>query len=194
MATDGTKAPGRKRAAAAVAEPASGGSDSLTTRDEQALEEVLRVLTAARDGDFSVRLRARRRDVIGDVQQRCNELIALNARQAKELARVARVIGREGRMTERVSLGTVDGTWSETVESVNAMIDDLVRPTIEISRVIQSVARGDLTQKMALTIEGQPVKGEFSAIGTTVNEMVDQLRSLAAHVTRVARGGGGDGE
>ena len=57
---------------------------------------MLRVLTAARDGDFSVRLRARRRDVIGDVQQRCNELIALNARQAKELARVSRIIGREG--------------------------------------------------------------------------------------------------
>ena len=48
-------------------------------------------------------------------------------------------------MTERVSLGTVDGTWNDTVESVNAMIDDLVRPTTEISRVIQSVARGDLT-------------------------------------------------
>ncbi len=97
-------------------------------------------------------------------------------------------------MTERVSLGTVDGTWIETVDSVNAMIDDLVRPTIEISRVIQSVARGDLSQKMALTIEGQPVKGEFSAIGTTVNEMVDQLGSFADEVTRVAREVGTDGK
>ena len=97
-------------------------------------------------------------------------------------------------MTERVSLGTVDGTWNETVESVNAMIDDLVRPTTEISRVIQSVARGDLSQKMALTIEGQPVKGEFSAIGTTVNEMVDQLGSFADEVTRVAREVGTDGK
>ena len=74
------------------------------------------------------------------------------------------------------------------------MIDDLVRPTTEISRVIQSVARGDLTQKMALTIEGQPVKGEFSAIGTTVNEMVDQLGSFADEVTRVAREVGTDGK
>src|ERR1700709_2718432 len=114
-------------------------------REDPELEERLRVLTAARDGDFSVRLRARRRDVIGDVQQRCNELIALNARQAKELARVSRVIGRAGRMTERFALGTVDGIWSDPVESVNGMIDDLVRPTIEISRVTQSVARGDLS-------------------------------------------------
>jgi HAMP domain-containing protein/CheY-like chemotaxis protein/GAF domain-containing protein len=189
MAT-GAKPAGR-RAAGANGGKVSQGDEP---REDPALEEVLRVLTAARDGDFSVRLRARRRDVIGDIQQRTNELIAINARQAKELARVARIIGREGRMTERVSLGTVDGAWNDTVESVNAMIDDLVRPTTEISRVIAAVAKGDLSQKMALTIEGQPVKGEFAAIGNTVNEMVDQLGSFADEVTRVAREVGTDGK
>jgi len=193
MATGGTRTSARKRAAGASEPLVAPDGDGPATRDEQALEELLRVLTAARDGDFSARLRARRRDVIGDVQQRTNELLALNARMARELARVSRIIGREGRMTERVSLGTVEGTWNEAVESVNAMIDDLVRPTTEISRVIQSVARGDLSQKMALTIEGQPVKGEFSAIGTTVNEMVDQLSSFADEVTRVAREVGTEG-
>nr|MBA3845936.1 HAMP domain-containing protein [Planctomycetota bacterium] len=196
MATE-TKASGRRRAAAAAkpaaAQPATSSNGS-TGRDEQALEDLLHVLTAARDGDFSVRLPGRRRDVMGDVQQRANELIAINARMAKELARVSRIIGREGRMTERMSLGTVDGAWNETVESVNGMISDLVRPTTEISRVIAAVAKGDLSQKMALTIEGQPVKGEFSAIGTTVNEMVDQLGSFADEVTRVAREVGTDGK
>ena len=166
MAADGTKASGRRRAPSASIAPEDPAGDGFSARDEQALEEVLRVLTAARDGDFSVRLRARRRDVIGDVQQRCNELIELNARQAKELARVSRVIGREGRMTERVSLGTVDGAWSETVESVNAH-DRRPRPPDD--RDLAASSRrwrsGDLSQKMALTIEGQPVKGEFSAIG-----------------------------
>src|SRR5215210_648502 len=187
------KTPARRRAADAGATKAPPAEVDGSAEDP-ALEELLRVLTEARDGNFSVRLRARRRDVMGDVQQRVNELIALNARQAKELARVSRVIGREGRMTERASLGTVEGTWSDTVESVNSMIDDLVRPTTEISRVIQSVARGDLSQKMALTIEGQPVKGEFAAIGNTVNEMVDQLGSFADEVTRVAREVGTDGK
>jgi HAMP domain-containing protein/CheY-like chemotaxis protein len=172
----------------------SGAAQDGEPREDPALEEILRVLTAARDGDFTVRLRARRRDVIGEIQQRTNELIATNARMAKELARVSRIIGREGRMTERVSLGTVDGTWNETVESVNGMIDNLVRPTTEISRVIAAVAKGDLAQKMALTIEGQPVKGEFAAIGNTVNEMVDQLGSFADEVTRVAREVGTDGK
>jgi len=192
MASD-AKTPARKRATGGGATQATP-SDGDGGPDDPALEELLRVLTEARDGNFAVRLRARRRDVMGEVQQRTNELVALNARMAKELARVARIIGREGRMTERVSLGTVDGEWNASVESVNAMIDDLVRPTTEISRVIQSVARGDLSQKMALTIEGQRVKGEFSAIGTTVNEMVDQLSSFADEVTRVAREVGTDGK
>ncbi len=193
MATDGSKAVARKRASAS-SEAQATTDGAFNARDEQALDEVLRVLTAARDGDFSARVRSRRRDVVGEVQQRCNELIALNARQAKELARVSRIIGREGRMTERVSLGTVDGAWTETVESVNAMIDDLVHPTTEISRVIQSVARGDLSQKMPVTIAGQPVKGELAAIGTTVNEMVDQLGSFADEVTRVSREVGTEGQ
>ena len=67
-------------------------------------------------------------------------------------------------------------------------------PTTEVARVISAVAAGDLTQKMALEFEGQPVKGEFLRIGTTVNGMVDQLSSFAAEVTRVAKEVGTDGK
>src|SRR3712207_2696123 len=74
------------------------------------------------------------------------------------------------------------------------MIDDLVRPTTEVARVIDAVAEGDLSQKMALKIEGQPVRGEFLRIGTTVNTMVDQLSSFADEVTRVAREVGTEGK
>jgi HAMP domain-containing protein/signal transduction histidine kinase/CheY-like chemotaxis protein len=179
------RTPARTRAA-----DASAGTAST----EQGLELVLDALTRARDGDLSVRLPARRRDLIGDVQARTNELIELNARMTKELVRVARIIGREGRMTERASLGTVDGAWAEAVEAVNALVDDLVRPTTEVARVITAVANGDLSQKMALTIEGQPVKGEFARIGTTVNGMVEQLGSFADEVTRVAREVGTEGK
>ena len=96
-------------------------------------------------------------------------------------------------MTERVAR-PVEGGWADRVESVNALIDDLVRPTTEVARVIEAVAEGDLYQKMALTIEGQPVKGEFPRIGTTVNAMVDQLSSFADEVTRVAREVGTEGK
>ena len=82
-------------------------------------------------------------------------------------------------MTERAALpGAVTAAGPTAIEAVNSLIDDLVRPTTEVGRVIAAVAQGDLSQKMALTIEGQPVKGEFRRIGTTVNAMVDQLGVL----------------
>ena len=105
-----------------------------------------------------------------------------------------RVIGREGRMDQRASLGSAGGGWNSSVESLNALIDDLVRPTTEVASVLDAVADGDLDRKMALTIEGQPVKGEFLRIGTTVNTMVDQLSSFADEVTRVAREVGTEGK
>src|SRR5207248_729089 len=111
-----------------------------------------------------------------------------------ELGLVGRIIGREGRMTERASLDGMEGGWRTTIGSVNGLIDDLVRPTTEVARVIVAVAEGDLSQKMALEIEGRAVKGEFARIGATVNSMVDQLSSFAAEVTRVAREVGTDGK
>jgi HAMP domain-containing protein/signal transduction histidine kinase/CheY-like chemotaxis protein len=181
----------RKQGTAVAA--TDGNIDGGLTADERAIEQVIAALTAACEGDFSVRLRARRRDQVGELQVRVNELIELNARQARELKRISRVIGRDGRMTERASLGPVAGAWAENTDAVNALVDDLVRPTTEVARVIAAVADGDLNQKMALTIEGQPVKGEFARIGTTVNTMVDQLSSFADEVTRVAKEVGTEG-
>jgi signal transduction histidine kinase/HAMP domain-containing protein len=158
------------------------------------LEELLAALRAARTGDFSARLSARRRGLLGEIATEFNELAATNQRMAKELVRVGRIIGREGRMTERATLAGSSGAWATSIDSVNALIDDLVRPTTEVARVIGAVAEGDLSQKMALKIEGQPVKGEFLRIGTTVNTMVDQLSSFADEVTRVAREVGTEGK
>ena len=162
--------------------------------DRRALEELVEALDAARRGDFSVRLSKRRKGVMGEVAAAYNELVATNERMTKELVRIARVIGREGRMTERASLPGADGDWETSVDSINSLIDDLVRPTTEVGRVLMAVAEGDLSQQMALTIEGQPVKGEFLRIGTTVNTMVDQLSSFADEVTRVAREVGTEGK
>src|SRR5206468_7654316 len=103
-------------------------------------------------------------------------------------------VGREGRMNERAALREMSGGWGASIGSINALIGDLVQPTTEVARVISAVAEGDFTQKMALQIEGQPVKGEFLRIGTTVNGMVDQLSSFAAEVTRVAREVGTEGK
>ncbi len=192
---------GRQRAKGARTEPAERGAGvngAPTPGREEAelalLEDLLGALRAARGGDFSARLNTRRRGLLGEIVAEFNELVATNRRMAKELVRVGRIIGREGRMTERAALAGASGEWATSVDSVNALIDDLVRPTTEVARVIGSVAEGDLSQKMALKIEGQPVKGEFLRIGTTVNTMVDQLSSFADEVTRVAREVGTEGK
>jgi methyl-accepting chemotaxis protein len=162
--------------------------------DDPGLARLEHAMQAAAAGDFSVRLPARRKDDIGRLEAAFNQMAARNAALEAELVRVAEIIGREGRMTERARLHGATGGWSTAVDSVNGLIDDLVRPTTEVARVIVAVAEGDLNQKMALEIEGRPVKGEFARIGTTVNSMVDQLSSFADEVTRVAREVGTDGK
>jgi HAMP domain-containing protein/signal transduction histidine kinase/CheY-like chemotaxis protein len=162
--------------------------------DPAALRRMLQALEAAADGDFSRRLPARRKGLIGELEIAFNRLAERSQGQTAELARVARQIGREGRMTERARTDGAQGDYLERVQTVNGLIDDLVRPTTEVARVIVAVAEGDLSQKMAMEIDGQPVKGEFARIGTTVNAMVDQLSSFASEVTRVAREVGTDGK
>ena len=157
------------------------------------LQELLEALRSARDGEVGVRLTAQKSGVMGDVAKAFNQLSDRREGLMNELSRVSKVIGREGRMTERARMKGAKGSWTDSLGSVNTMIDDLVRPTIEVSRVLDAVAEGDLSQKMALKIEGQPVRGEFLRIGTTVNTMLDQLSSFASEVTRVAREVGTEG-
>src|SRR5215210_7349820 len=162
--------------------------------DPAALRRLLQALEAAADGDFSTRLPARRKGIAGELEAAFNRLAENNQAQTAEWERIARQIGREGRMNERAQLAGAKGDYAARIGYVNGLIDDLVRPTTEVARVIVAVAEGDLSQKMAMEIDGQPVKGEFARIGTTVNAMVDQLSSFASEVTRVAREVGTDGK
>ncbi len=132
--------------------------------------------------------------VSGRVADVFNEVVERNERMAQELARLSRVVGKEGKLGKRGSLGDVTGFWRDSIDSVNVLIDDLVHPTSETARVIGAVAQGDLSQTMALEVDGQPLQGEFLRTAKTVNKMVDQLGSFAAEVTRVAREVGTEGK
>ena len=173
-----------------VKSPPVGPSDCFTPEQLQPLLDSLRSLQL---GDFSVRLPETEDSILGKLAQTFNDVAALNSTMAEEIERVGRQVGREGNMTERAQLRGAKGKWGVSVSSINGLIEDLARPTTEVARVITAVAEGDLSQKMALEIEGTPVKGEFLRIGTTVNTMVDQLSSFADEVTRVAREVGTEG-
>src|SRR5262249_38005684 len=111
-----------------------------------------------------------------------------------ELERLSRVVGKEGKLSQRAALGDVSGSWRDAIASVNALIDDLVHPTSETARVIGAVAQGDLSQTMALGGGDRPLQGEFLRTAKTINKMVDQLGSFASEVTRVAREVGTEGK
>ena len=156
--------------------------------------ELLSALTALKRGDFSVRLPVEWTGMAGKIADTFNDVIELNERMADELDRLGRVVGKEGKISERASLGDVSGSWADSIASVNALVSDLVHPTSETARVIGAVAKGDLSQTMALEIDDRPLEGEFLRTAKTVNKMVDQLGSFASEVTRVAREVGTEGK
>ncbi|MDP3723261.1 MAG: HAMP domain-containing protein, partial [Candidatus Omnitrophota bacterium] len=160
---------------------------TLRVTEATELSHLLETVQAVKRGDFTARFRATNESLVARIGRTLNDIIEMNEDLATELVRVSQIVGQEGRLTERVSIGSARGAWGTSVNSVNALIGDLARPTNEVARVITSVAKGDLSQKMSLEIQGRPVKGEFFRIGTTVNTMVDQLSSFAAEVTRVAK-------
>ena len=102
--------------------------------DEAQLRELLQALKSAYAGDLDARMATGQPGLMGEVAEAFNKLADRRDKLGTELSRVARVIGREGRMTERVSLPRAGGSWKTSVEAVNGMIDDLVRPTTEIGR------------------------------------------------------------
>src|SRR4051794_30937472 len=155
---------------------------------------LLKTLRAFKKGDFSVRLPSDLTGIDGEIAEAFNDIADLNHGLAQELERVAKVVGKEGRIEERGRLAGATGCWSECVDSVNAMIGDIVQPTIEVARVIGAVAKGDLSQTIDLATDGRPLRGEFLRIGKVVNTMVGQLGSFASEVTRVAREVGSEGK
>jgi signal transduction histidine kinase/DNA-binding response OmpR family regulator/HAMP domain-containing protein len=155
---------------------------------------LLKFLTDFKKGDFTTRLPSEQTGVTGKIYDSLNEIIDLNHRMAKEFDQVSTVVGKEGRIKQRAALSLATGSWGACIESVNTLIADLVQPTTEVARVIGAVAKGDLSQTMALEIEGRPLTGEFLRTAKIVNTMVDQLGTFASEVTRVAREVGTEGK
>src|SRR3984957_9983541 len=157
-------------------------------------KELLTVLTEVKNGNFSVRMPIDKSGIHGKIYDTLNEIISLNEEMMFEFTRAGNTIGKQGKLTQRIDAPSVKGSWSKGVESLNALISDLVHPTIEIAHVISSVAKGNLSQEMPLEIGGHVLKGEFSRIAKEVNDMVKQLNLFSMEVTRVAREVGSEGK
>ena len=155
---------------------------------------LLDALLAVKKGDGSAKLPVTWPGISGKIAQAFNDVVELNVRTQTELARLSRVVGKEGKLKQRANLGDVSGFWRENVEAVNSLMEDLVHPSSEVARVIGAVAQGDLSKSMALEVEGRPLEGEFLRTAKTINTMVEQLGTFAVEVTRVAREVGSEGK
>jgi signal transduction histidine kinase/HAMP domain-containing protein/ActR/RegA family two-component response regulator len=150
---------------------------------------LLDVLAKVKNGDFSVRMPRDWTGVPGKIADTLNDVIAANETLGGALARVSRVVGKDGKLSQRVELRGADHVWAESIESVNSLIDDLVRPTSEMQRVIGAVADGDLSKKITADVHGEVLE-----LKNTINGMVDQLNRFVSEVTRVAREVGTEGK
>src|SRR3984957_4915181 len=125
-----------------------GKSNGKSKSDGSSLDlnVILASLQTMRDGDFTVRLPGTWTGLAGKVADTFNDIVAANQHMAQELKRVGHVVGKQGQPRERVRFHESRGAWGEMEVSVNTLVEDLLRPTAEVTRAIAAVAQGDLTQ------------------------------------------------
>ncbi|MEV5240703.1 HAMP domain-containing protein [Streptomyces cinnamoneus] len=173
--------------------------NGTTEVDTAALNRLRSALEAMRDGNLRKRLTVSGDGAMAEIAAVFNEVADRNLQLTGELARVRRVVGREGKLAERLEVGACEGAWAAAIDASNALVDDLVRPVSEVGRVLSAVAEGDLEQRMDLRSQGadgaaHPLRGEFLKVGRTVNGLVDQLSAFTDEVTRVASEVGTEGK
>ncbi|HUJ13694.1 MAG TPA: HAMP domain-containing protein [Thermoanaerobaculia bacterium] len=153
------------------------------------VRNIAEVTTAVANGDLSKKITAEAEGEILELKNTINTMVDQLRSFASEVTRVAREVGTEGRLGGQAEVAGVAGTWKDLTDSVNAMASNLTGQVRNIAEVTTAVAMGDLSKK--ITVE---VRGEILELKNTINTMVDQLRSFASEVTRVAREVGSEGK
>jgi HAMP domain-containing protein/CheY-like chemotaxis protein/signal transduction histidine kinase len=153
------------------------------------VRNIAEVATAIATGDLSRKITVDVRGEILQLKETLNTMVDQLNRFAGEVTRVAREVGTEGRLGGQANVPGVAGTWKDLTDNVNFMASNLTGQVRNIAEVATAVARGDLSRK--ITVD---VRGEILELKDTINTMVDQLRSFASEVTRVAREVGTDGK
>src|SRR5258706_816803 len=118
--------------------------DAHDSQSQPEMRALLYGLQAVRDGDFTVRLPGDWTGLEGKIADTFNEIVGANQQMTQELRRVGHVVGKEGKIRERTKFAQSKGAWGEMEVSVNTLVDDLLRPTTEVTSAIAAVAQGDL--------------------------------------------------
>ncbi|MCK6551430.1 response regulator, partial [Myxococcota bacterium] len=153
------------------------------------VRNIAEVTIAVANGDLSRKITVDVRGEILQLKEAINTMVEQLRSFASEVTRVAREVGTEGKLGGQAVVPGVAGTWKDLTDNVNSMASNLTGQVRNIAEVTTAVARGDLSRK--ITVD---VKGEILELKNTINTMVDQLRSFASEVTRVAREVGTEGK
>ena len=172
----------------------NGATKSHSANGSTQDRKLLNALRAFRDGNFTVRMPVRGVGMEAEIAEAFNACVQIKQHMLREIIRVSRLVGRDGRVSERAALPEATGGWKQQADAYNHLIDDLTAPMAETNRVLGSVAQGDLGQRIPVDIDGRPLRGEFLRSAKLINTMVDQLNAFASEVTRVAREVGSEGK
>ncbi|ORX94483.1 hypothetical protein K493DRAFT_407974 [Basidiobolus meristosporus CBS 931.73] len=153
------------------------------------VRDIAFVSKAVARGDLSRKVTVDVKGEINELKETINTMVDQLSTFASEVTRVAREVGTEGKLGGQAVVKDVGGTWKDLTENVNLMAFNLTGQVRDIAIVSKAIARGDLSKKVTVD-----VKGEILELKVTINTMVDQLRTFAAEVTRVAREVGTEGK
>jgi signal transduction histidine kinase/HAMP domain-containing protein/CheY-like chemotaxis protein len=168
----------------------SGAVDGWVRIDE--LRPLLMAMNSLRDGDFTVRVEDSQ-GVAAELAGVFNQIVARNAHLAAEFQRVRAEIVRRGRLDERITASPGQGAWTINVDAANTLLDALVVPVANATRVLDAVAEGDLTQRVDLRDGSRELRGDLRRLGRGVNRMVDELSLFTSELTKIAREVGTEG-
>jgi len=163
--------------------------NSMASNLTSQVRNIAAVTTAVANGDLSKKITVKVKGEILELKNVINTMVDQLSSFASEVTRVAREVGTEGKLGGQAAVEGVAGTWKDLTDSVNSMASNLTAQVRNIAGVTTAVAKGDLSKK--ITVD---VRGEILELKDTINTMVDQLRSFAAEVTRVAREVGTEGK
>jgi HAMP domain-containing protein/CheY-like chemotaxis protein/signal transduction histidine kinase len=152
------------------------------------VRNIAEVTTAVARGDLSRKITVDVKGEILELKNTINTMVDQLNSFASEVTRVAREVGTEGKLGGQAEVPEVAGTWKDLTDNVNFMASNLTAQVRNIAEVATAIAGGDLSKK--ITVD---VRGEILLLKETLNTMVEQLRSFAAEVTRVAREVGTEG-
>lgn len=159
-------------------------ADNLTTQ----VRDIIKVTTAIAKGDLTQKIEAQCKGEIFELKNTINSMVEQLQQFAREVTKIAKEVGTEGRLGGQATVHDVEGTWKDLTQNVNGMAMNLTTQVREIATVTTAVAKGDLSRR--ISVEAQ---GEILDLKNTINTMVDRLSTFAYEVSKVAREVGTDG-